>query len=139
MLQLSIPIILLLSSILNVHPFQQSIHKTRNYNHRREKHALKAVKSPSLKKTIPSSKTLVIASKQSYELNNDLDNIIQEYDEQSNQDFLQEGKSKEYNWDFLDAVYLITCDNDTTEDSRLNRVRGILDDINLLDKVQIAK
>ena len=126
--------ILLLSNIFNVYSFQQSIHKTRNHNNHREKHILNAVKVP-LKKPIPSSKTLVIASKQSYELNNDFNNIIQEYDQQA--EFVEE--PAKYNWDFLDAVYLITCDDDTTEDSRLNRVRGILDDINLLDKVQIVK
>jgi hypothetical protein len=45
----------------------------------------------------------------------------------------------DFDWSFLDGVYLITCPNVDPNGMRLKRAMGILDDVGLADRVQVKQ
>jgi len=46
-------------------------------------------------------------------------------------------ETSQIGWDFVDKVYLITCPNADPNSERLNKAKGILDKVGLLDRVEI--
>ena len=127
----SIYIIILLSCIQNTCSFQLQ-YKYKRHEHQQKKNSLFATKIS--KPSIPIAST---TQDENYALNKKYDN-----DDDNDND----NDDDNYNWDFLDAVYLITCDKEEANNkdenvddelSRLNGVKEILNNINLLDKVQI--